>query len=231
MPLARNAAALVPLLMRTLTSQPDLRPTVASLLTILMCQAGRAWRVHDRVVSAALAGGATAAEGSGGGGGGGRWSGGHARWLGGGGGGDGGGGQLGAALVRGPAATPAQQAATAECTRQYERLRPAAAAGRHADLLSYLHAEAARHARPPPAPRTTHQKLPVRQEVLRGLWESRQLAHATAEDWAQWISTLSVELLRESPSPALRACAPVAQMHSPLTRRLFQVNHPREASP
>lgn len=35
---------------------------------------------------------------------------------------------------------------------------------------------------------------------------------------------LSVQLLRESPAPALRACAPVAQMHSPVAKRLFQVS-------
>ena len=42
-------------------------------------------------------------------------------------------------------------------------------------------------------------------------------------DWLDWMRHLSVELLRESPSPALRACAPVAQMHGPLARRLFNV--------
>lgn len=41
-------------------------------------------------------------------------------------------------------------------------------------------------------------------------WEATQ--RSTREDWHEWIRRLSVELLRESASPALRACAPLAQV-------------------
>ncbi len=34
----------------------------------------------------------------------------------------------------------------------------------------------------------------------------------TKEDWAEWMRNFSVELLRESPSPALRACHALAQV-------------------
>ena len=59
---------------------------------------------------------------------------------------------------------------------------------------------------------------------MRKVWESRQLQQldrSVPDDWIDWLRQLSVELLRESPSTALRACAPVAQMHGPLARRLF----------
>ena len=50
----------------------------------------------------------------------------------------------------------------------------------------------------------------MQQTALRKLWESRrlQLDRAVQDDWLEWMRHLSVELLRESPSPALRACAP-----------------------
>ena len=45
---------------------------------------------------------------------------------------------------------------------------------------------------------------------LRRAWESSQ--RSTVEDWFEWMRYFSVELLRESPSPALRATAPLAQV-------------------
>jgi FKBP12-rapamycin complex-associated protein len=36
---------------------------------------------------------------------------------------------------------------------------------------------------------------------------------STKEDWQNWILTFSLELLTQSPSPALRACLPVAQVN------------------
>jgi phosphatidylinositol kinase/protein kinase (PI-3 family) len=40
-----------------------------------------------------------------------------------------------------------------------------------------------------------------------------QASHrATREDWSDWLRRFSVELLRESPSPALRSCAALAQV-------------------
>ncbi|KAH9253554.1 hypothetical protein BASA81_008390 [Batrachochytrium salamandrivorans] len=41
------------------------------------------------------------------------------------------------------------------------------------------------------------------------------------DDWNEWLRRFSVELLRESPEPTLRACATVAQAHNPLARDLF----------
>ncbi|KAI9341262.1 armadillo-type protein [Zopfochytrium polystomum] len=62
-------------------------------------------------------------------------------------------------------------------------------------------------------------KLPVNQQQLRKAWEASQ--RATKEDWAEWIRHLSVELLKESPSHALRACASLAAVYQPLSRELF----------
>lgn len=51
--------------------------------------------------------------------------------------------------------------------------------------------------------------LVVDQVALRRAWESSQ--RSTKEDWAEWLRYFAVELLRESPSPALRATQPLAQ--------------------
>lgn len=41
------------------------------------------------------------------------------------------------------------------------------------------------------------------------------------EDWMEWLRKLSIELLKESPSPALRSCWALAQTYNPLARDLF----------
>lgn len=41
------------------------------------------------------------------------------------------------------------------------------------------------------------------------------------EHWFDWIRRLGVELLRESPSPALRSCASLANIYYPLSKELF----------
>lgn len=48
--------------------------------------------------------------------------------------------------------------------------------------------------------------------ALRRAWESSQ--RSTKEDWAEWMRHFSVELLKESPSPALRATHSLAQVCS-----------------
>jgi serine/threonine-protein kinase mTOR len=53
-------------------------------------------------------------------------------------------------------------------------------------------------------------KLEVNEASLRRAWESSQ--RSTKEDWAEWLRRFSVELLKESPSPALRATCPLAQV-------------------
>lgn len=62
-------------------------------------------------------------------------------------------------------------------------------------------------------------KLPVNQQQLKKSWEASQ--RSTKDDWQEWIRRFSVELLKESPSYALRSCANLAAIHYPLTRELF----------
>eukprot|EP01083_Nonionella_stella_P022317 61746_1 len=62
-------------------------------------------------------------------------------------------------------------------------------------------------------------KLQVNQPNLRKAWDSAQ--RATREDWTDWMRCFSIELLKESPSPALRSCSALAQKHSALARELF----------
>lgn len=44
----------------------------------------------------------------------------------------------------------------------------------------------------------------------------------TAADWHNWFKRFLIELIRESPSPFLRACAVLAQAHFSFARELFQ---------
>eukprot|EP01113_Clastostelium_recurvatum_P006582 TRINITY_DN1298_c0_g1_i1.p1 TRINITY_DN1298_c0_g1~~TRINITY_DN1298_c0_g1_i1.p1 ORF type:complete len:2380 (+),score=927.36 TRINITY_DN1298_c0_g1_i1:62-7201(+) len=62
-------------------------------------------------------------------------------------------------------------------------------------------------------------KLKVNEMNLKRAWETSQ--RSTKEDWVEWIRRFSVELLRESPSPALRSCLSLAQDYHPLVRELF----------
>eukprot|EP00887_Chlorella_sp_A99_P006163 scaffold3.g6163.t1 len=54
---------------------------------------------------------------------------------------------------------------------------------------------------------------------LRRAWESSQ--RSTKEDWAEWMRNFSIELLKQSPSRALRACAGLAQTNPGMARELF----------
>ena len=62
-------------------------------------------------------------------------------------------------------------------------------------------------------------RIAVNQQTLKRAWEASH--RATREDWSDWLRRFSVELLRESPSPALRSCAALAQVYHPLARELF----------
>ena len=64
-----------------------------------------------------------------------------------------------------------------------------------------------------------HRKLPVNQEHLKSSWEASQ--KSTRDDWTEWMRRFSVQLLNESPSNALRACAPLASVYQPLAKDLF----------
>ena len=55
-------------------------------------------------------------------------------------------------------------------------------------------------------------QLVVNEAVLRRAWESSQ--RSTQEDWAEWARHFAVELLRNSPSPALRANYRLAEVGS-----------------
>lgn len=62
-------------------------------------------------------------------------------------------------------------------------------------------------------------KLPLNEQQLQKSWDVLQ--RSTSADWNEWFRRLSIELLRESPSPALRACWALAQSYAPLARELF----------
>jgi FKBP12-rapamycin complex-associated protein len=52
--------------------------------------------------------------------------------------------------------------------------------------------------------------LQVNDVRLRSAGEASQ--RSTREDWAEWMRHFSIALLKESPSPALRTCARLAQL-------------------
>ena len=62
-------------------------------------------------------------------------------------------------------------------------------------------------------------KLQVNQNNLKKAWEVSQ--RSTRDDWVEWMRGFSIELLKESPSPALRACSILAQKYHLLARELF----------
>jgi FKBP12-rapamycin complex-associated protein len=62
-------------------------------------------------------------------------------------------------------------------------------------------------------------KLAVNQQHLKNAWETSQ--KSTREDWIEWMRRFSVELLRESPQQALRACTSLASIYNPIARTLF----------
>lgn len=62
-------------------------------------------------------------------------------------------------------------------------------------------------------------KLAVNQQHLKNAWEASQ--KSTKEDWIEWMRRFSVELLRESPQQALRACTNLAGIYPSLARTLF----------
>jgi FKBP12-rapamycin complex-associated protein len=63
-------------------------------------------------------------------------------------------------------------------------------------------------------------RLPVDYDKLAQSWNTSQ--RSTQEDWTDWLWRFSIELLRQSPSPALRNCEPLAQLYKPLASEIFQ---------
>ena len=69
------------------------------------------------------------------------------------------------------------------------------------------------------APPGVRVPAPLAPHSLKATWEATQ--HSTRADWHEWMRRLAVEMLRESPSAPLRACAPLAEAYQPLARELF----------
>lgn len=65
-------------------------------------------------------------------------------------------------------------------------------------------------------------KLPVNQQLLKNAWDATQ--KRTKEDWQEWIRRFSVELLKETPSHALRLCAALSGVYYPLAKDLFNAS-------
>jgi hypothetical protein len=70
---------------------------------------------------------------------------------------------------------------------------------------------------PPLMIQTNKQK--INQSNLQRAWDVSQCA--SREDWDEWMRRLGIQLLREAPSPALRAAASLAHAYQPLARELF----------
>ncbi|WOO83672.1 Serine/threonine-protein kinase tor2 [Vanrija pseudolonga] len=64
-------------------------------------------------------------------------------------------------------------------------------------------------------------KLPVNQQQLKAAWDCSNVT--TRKEWLEWLKKLGVELMRESPSQAIRACTKLADQHLPFARELFNV--------
>jgi hypothetical protein len=62
-------------------------------------------------------------------------------------------------------------------------------------------------------------KSRINQTKLQRAWDVSQCA--SRDDWDEWMRRLGIQLLREAPSPALRASASLAHAYQPLSRELF----------
>ncbi|CAG9773619.1 unnamed protein product [Ceutorhynchus assimilis] len=68
-------------------------------------------------------------------------------------------------------------------------------------------------------PSTMSQRLKVTEKNLQEAWVP--VRRVSKDDWSEWLRGLSLELLTQSPIPALRSCLPLAQTYSQLPRDLF----------
>ncbi|KAL6517525.1 hypothetical protein OROMI_033226 [Orobanche minor] len=64
-----------------------------------------------------------------------------------------------------------------------------------------------------------HKPHKVNEARIRAAGEASQ--RSTKEDWAEWMRHFSIELLKESPAPALRCCGKLAQLQPFVGRELF----------
>lgn len=65
-------------------------------------------------------------------------------------------------------------------------------------------------------------KLPVNQQHLKAAWDTSQ--KSTRDDFHEWLRRFSIELLKESPSHAIRACSGIAAIYNPLAKELFNAS-------
>jgi phosphatidylinositol kinase/protein kinase (PI-3 family) len=59
----------------------------------------------------------------------------------------------------------------------------------------------------------------INYSFLPSAWDTTRCF--TKSDWFEWFRKLSITLLAESPSAALRCMAPLASSHQPVARQLF----------
>ncbi|MCL4120666.1 UNVERIFIED_CONTAM: hypothetical protein GTU68_051307, partial [Idotea baltica] len=71
----------------------------------------------------------------------------------------------------------------------------------------------------PSEPSMTIKKGTLSVEALQKAWSFNRLV--SKDDWLEWLRRLSIELMKSSPSPALRACYSVATTYVQLSRDLF----------
>lgn len=59
-------------------------------------------------------------------------------------------------------------------------------------------------------------KLPLSTTNLQRVWAATR--RVSKDDWLEWLRRLSIELLKESPSPSLRSCWALAQAYNQLPK-------------
>lgn len=61
-----------------------------------------------------------------------------------------------------------------------------------------------------------HDNVQLSVDHLRRFWTAPVVV--SREEWLQWLSTLRTQILRQSPSFALRTCAPLAEINANLAK-------------
>eukprot|EP01065_Artemidia_motanka_P017419 TRINITY_DN2087_c0_g2_i6.p1 TRINITY_DN2087_c0_g2~~TRINITY_DN2087_c0_g2_i6.p1 ORF type:complete len:2721 (+),score=805.36 TRINITY_DN2087_c0_g2_i6:302-8164(+) len=72
----------------------------------------------------------------------------------------------------------------------------------------------------PRAAEQSHSDLMCNSAALQKVWDV-SLHGNSAGEWTEWLRVFSLTLLRESPSPSLRACSNLAQVNLAVSRQLF----------
>ena len=70
-----------------------------------------------------------------------------------------------------------------------------------------------------PATGTLGKRFSMDAAKLANAWEARR--RSSAEDWQEWMRALALEMLRETPAPALRCCSALAERSLSLSLSLF----------